>query len=69
MRPEEYVLDISERQDRSICVLLISQGEQPFFIMGLPIYMNYYTIHDEANNQLGFVPHDKSPKDRLAESD
>ena len=62
---DEYVVDISDRQDRSICVLLLTEGEQSFFIMGLPIYMNYYTIHDDSNNRLGFVPHKTSRKGML----
>ena len=56
--PEEYVLDISG--NRSLCVLLLSEGEQPFFVFGTPIYMNYYTIHDSDNNRLGFVPNKES---------
>ena len=64
---DEYVVDISENKDRSICVLLLSEGEQSFFIMGLPIYMNYYTIHDEENSRIGFVPNINSNKRMLKE--
>ena len=30
--------------------------------MGLPVYMNYYSVHDEEQNRIGFVPHNKSDK-------
>ena len=62
---DEYVVDISEKQDRSICALLFGQGDQPFLVMGLPTYMDYYTVHDETNNQIGFVPHKDSTKTPL----
>lgn len=62
VHPDEYVVDISETQDRSLCVLLMSEGDRPFIIMGLPIYMNYYTVHDDDNNRIGFAPHSTSSK-------
>lgn len=62
---DEYVVDISEKQDRSICALLFGQGEQPFLVMGLPAYMDYYTVHDETNKRIGFAPHKDSNKSPL----
>ena len=64
--PDEYVVDISDRQDRSLCVLLMTEGDQPFFVFGLPIYMDYYTVHDAENNRIGFVPHSESDKAPLS---
>lgn len=63
--PRDYVVDISDNQDRSMCVLLMSEGEQPFFIMGLPLYMDYYTVHDDDNNRIGFAPKIGSSKTTL----
>ena len=60
--PADYVVDISDTQDRSLCLLRIAQGEQPFAVMGLPLLMNYYTIHDDVKGQIGFVPHSYSTK-------
>ena len=28
--------------------------------MGLPVYMDYYTVHDDTNNKIGFVPNNNS---------
>jgi len=64
--PDEYVVDVSQNQDRSMCVLLFSQGEHAFMVMGVPLYQDYYTIHDEAGNRMGFVPHATSDKPGLA---
>ena len=67
MEPKDYVVDISDNQDRSLCVLLLSESTSPFFIMGLPIYMDYYTVHDDANNRMGFAPRAGSTKTALLE--
>ena len=66
MEPKDYVVDISDNQDRSLCVLLLSESTSPFFIMGLPIYMDYYTFHMMDNNRIGFAPHNNSHKLRTA---
>ena len=63
--PADYVVDISERQDRSMCVLLLSQSDAAFFIMGLPVYMDYYTVHNDSDNRIGFVPRAGSNKETL----
>lgn len=60
--PQEYVVDISDNQDRSMCVLLMSKGSNNLFVFGLPLFMDYYTVHDDDNDRLGFVPHDTSAK-------
>ena len=43
-------------------MMLLTKGETPFLVMGLPVYKGYYTVHDDANNRLGFVPHVGSTK-------
>lgn len=63
--PADYVVDISENQDRSICVLLLSESDIAFFIMGLPVYMDYYTVHDDEANKIGFAPRTGSSKEKL----
>lgn len=60
--PADYVVDISDSQDRSLCLLQITKGEQPFAVMGLPLLMNYYTVHDDVKGQIGFAPHTSSTK-------
>ena len=65
VEPAEYVIDVSENKDRSLCVLLISPGQEAFLVMGLPLYMNYYTVHEDIHNRIGFAPHASSPKKSL----
>lgn len=52
---DDYVIDVSEAQDRSQCYLLIAQGESPFLVMGLPLFVGYYTVHDDVNGKIGFA--------------
>lgn len=43
----------------------MAQGDADLFVMGLPVFMDYYTVHDEDNGRLGFVPHNESEKGNL----
>ena len=38
-------------------------------IMGLPLYTNYYVVHDDANNRMGFGPLKGSEKSELVTGD
>lgn len=37
--------------------------------MGLPLYMNYYSVHDDVNGRIGFAPHKTSTKSPLQRGD
>lgn len=65
IEPHEYLVDISDQKDGSICVLLMAQGDADLFVMGLPLFMDYYTVHDDTKGRLGFVPHTTSDKGNL----
>ena len=67
--PEEYVWDSSRAQDRSQCALLISSTEGPLNIFGMPLFHQYYTIHDTENGRIGYVPTNISPKGPLEEGE
>ena len=54
--------DISQDKDADLCVLLLSQGNSNLFVMGLPIFMDYYAVHDDAMGRLSFAPTDISDK-------
>ena len=63
--PDEYVVDVSEKQDRSMCVLLLSQGDHSFMVMGNPLFQDYYTVHDDEKSRIGFAPTSISEKSAL----
>ena len=37
----------------------------PMNILGMPIFVDYYTIHDPIKGTVGFAPHSASLKDNL----
>ena len=65
VRPEEYVLDVSEGSDRSLCIFAISKNSEDFNILGLPLLMDYYSIFNMEEGTIGFAPHSASPKSTL----
>jgi len=58
----DYQIDVSEEQDRSICMLLIQQSETPFVVMGLPVYVGYYSVHDDKDGTISFAATKRSSK-------
>ena len=62
MDPSDYVVDVSESKDRSLCLLLLAESETPFLVMGLPLFVNYYTVHEDVSGRIGFAPHSTSTK-------
>lgn len=62
IKPKEYLLDVSENGDRSVCHILMIGNNYDFFLFGLPFYQGMYTSHYMWNNVMGFAPHDRSEK-------
>ena len=65
IKPAEYLFDVSESGDRSICHIAMLGNNYNFFLMGLPFFQGYYTIHDMTVPQIGYIPTDKSLKTPL----
>lgn len=63
--PSEYVKDVSEAQDGTVCMLLFMPFEQEIFLLGSPIFMNYYATHQDPKGQIIITPHNKSNKSTL----
>ena len=60
--PEEYLLDVSENHDGSICHIEVLPNTYGFFLLGQPIFQGYYTHHDMDAQTIGFIPHSMSTK-------
>lgn len=59
------MLDVSEAQDGSSCLLLLIGLDAPYHIFGTPIFQGYYTVHEQDEDgsaRLGFVPNNISGK-------
>ena len=46
MTKDEYVLDASDDQDGSVCMLLLVGIDAPYNVFGTPIFQGYYTVHE-----------------------
>ena len=68
IKPNEYIKDISMAQDLSQCILLIMSSSMPVHILGMPLFHDYYTIHEMDTGRMGFAPHIKSRKKRLEDA-
>ena len=54
--PDDFMIDVSEAQDRSICMLMFIENSYPFNLFGSPLFMGYYSIHDTANDKISWAP-------------
>ena len=68
VRPEEYVLDVSEGNDGSLCIFAISQNTESFNILGGPVLQDYYSIFNLEDGTIGVAPHTVSQKGVLEEA-
>ena len=68
IKPNEYVKDISPAQDLTQCLLLIMSSSMPVHILGMPLFHDYYTIHEMDTGRIGFAPHIRSRKTRLQDA-
>lgn len=76
--PEDYVYDVSENGDRSVCHLAILKNTLDYWLLGMPFYQGYYVIHNMGelqdngtymNPTVGFAPHVDSKKFPLQPSE
>ena len=45
-----------------MCHLTVLSNNYGFFLMGLPIFMGYYTVHNMDDPSIGYIPIDTSSK-------
>lgn len=65
VKADEYVVDASEAQDGSQCLLLIVALDAPYNIFGTPIFQGYYSVFEQdadGSARLGFAPNNLSSK-------
>lgn len=60
--PSDYVKDVSENGDKSVCMLLFMPFEQDIFLLGSPIFMDYYATHKDLLGTIDLQPHAQSYK-------
>lgn len=54
IQPKDYIWDVYG--DGSTCMLLIIANSYDFFLLGQPIYQQYYSVHSMARSTIAFAP-------------
>lgn len=47
------------------CFLWIVPTNSPFSIIGMPVFVDYYSIHEPKTGAVHWAPHTNSPKDTV----
>lgn len=62
-RGEDYLFDYSGDGDN--CILFIMPVNSPMNIIGMPVFVDYYSIHDAKTGIVSWAPHTNSVKSDL----
>ena len=63
VNPKDYVFSVTD--DNSMCIFFIMPVNLPMNILGMPLFVDYYTIHDPVTGTIGWAPHTSSLKESL----
>lgn len=63
VNPKDYLFSVTE--DNSMCIFFIMPVNLPMNILGMPLFVDYYTIHDPVTGVIGWAPHSSSLKSTL----
>ena len=63
VNPKDYLFTVSD--DSSMCIFFIMPVNLPMNILGMPLFVDYYTVHDPVTGMMGWAPHTTSVKDSL----
>ena len=64
--PEDYVLEITQ-EGVTGCLLGFGASDAPYWLLGDVFLRGYYSVHDQANDRIGFAPHATSNKKIITE--
>ena len=62
-RPADYIWDAYGDDDR--CILFILPTSMPMHILGMPVFVDYYSVHEPVTGKVLWAPHTNSPKDTV----
>lgn len=62
-RPEDYLYDFAGNGVN--CMLFITPASTGMNILGMPLHVDYYTVHDPSTGKVSWAPHKDSAKGRV----
>ena len=60
--PEHYLF---QKEDGEECTVLIMPVESPTIMLGMPLFIDYYTVFNPESATISFAPHKDSEKESL----
>ena len=57
--------DDDDNYDGESCTFLILPVDSPMNMLGMPLYLDYYSIHDPETGIIGWAPNTGSEKDSV----
>ena len=54
--PQDYVIDMSDFGDRSLCQLMLKENKEESFVLGIPLLQGYCVNHNMDTSTIGFAP-------------
>jgi hypothetical protein len=64
--PEDYIIEITN-EGVTGCLLGFGASDMPYWLLGDVFLRGYYSVHDQANDRIGFAPHATSNKKIITE--
>ena len=55
LKTEDYILDVSKMQDRSLCQIAFEVNKDDFWVFGTALYEGYYVVHEPNFPQIRFA--------------
>ena len=65
IRGEDMVIDISPKQDMSLCMVNFLPSVDDYWVIGNSIYKEYYVTHNPDQNIIAFTPNERLIKEPL----
>lgn len=62
-KPADYMFDYYQTGDR--CILWILPTSMAMHILGMPVFVDYYSVHEPLTGAVHWAPHTNSPKDTI----
>lgn len=62
MKPNDYIIDSSGNQDRSVCTIGIVPNSEDYWLFGDSFLRGYYSVFNMQTGKLGLGPHTDSDK-------
>lgn len=65
--PKDYLFQTDPVENE--CILFLLPTDLPYNVLGMPLFLDYYSVHDATNGLISFAPHVTSLKQQVLSAD